>query len=543
MPAGIEFVRLRAAAILAICAVALDPEAGLGAQAPRALPPHQEKTLPAKFGYRPNPQLYEINTWNWLGQLSRQAGHRITLGEVPDREWDHLRALGFDFVWLMGLWKRSEEGRRTFRSDPQFFRMYDEALPGWRESQVIGSPYAILDYSPDPHLANWEEVDRVRAKLHARGMGLILDFVPNHTGLDHPWVREHPEYYVQGAEDDFRRNPASFYLLDRGDAEPLFIARGSDQGHSPWIDVAQLNYDNPATRDAMVGEVRRIAGHADGVRCDMALLQLNDIFERTWGPLVRSEKPPAQEFWQQAIGAVPNLVWIAEAYSGLEPRLQQLGFDFTYGKELYDKVRDGPPAAVRQVLEAPLAYQSRAVRFFENHDEGRAMTVFGRDRAEVIATLLATVPGMRLYHQGQLEGRTVHQPIQLSESKDETPRPEVEAIYEKLLHLSDEPLFHAGHWQLLSIDPAAGGGESSDNLIAYSWHDATTQMIVLVNLGASPGAGRIHLGDLVEAEKTYALQDQLRSDTLERQGAELSQQGLEVRLEGYRARVFRLSAR
>ncbi len=152
------------------------------------------------FALRPHPHLYEINTWAWLEKMSARAGRLIKLGDIPDGEWDALAHLGFNAIWLMGVWRRSPESRRIALADPSNTPQYDRALPGWKPEDVVGSPYAVAEYVPDPRIGTWDELDSVREKLHARGMALFLDFVGNHTALDHPWTRTHPEFYVQGAQ-------------------------------------------------------------------------------------------------------------------------------------------------------------------------------------------------------------------------------------------------------------------------------------------------------------------------------------------------------
>src|SRR5262249_22241182 len=151
----------------------------------------------------------------------------------------------------------------------------------------------------DPRIATWQSLDAVRAKLRARGIALYLDFVANHTALDCPWVREHPEYYVQGTEQQFNANPAAFYR-----AETLtgtkFIALGKDPYFPPWDDVAQLNHFSPALRAARLAELRTIASHCDGIRCDMAMLLLNDIFATVWRDLLAASPRPTTEFWADA---------------------------------------------------------------------------------------------------------------------------------------------------------------------------------------------------------------------------------------------------
>src|SRR5438132_1903756 len=357
-----------------------------------------------RFSYRPHPHLYEINTYVWLQKLSAKLGHAVVLGDVPDDEWDRLRELGFDFVYLMGVWRRSQMGCRLFRTDARNLYEFDASLPGWKMADVIGSPFSIQNYDPDPRVGAKDGLREVHHKLRARGMGLILDFVLNHTGFDHPWVQEHPEWYIQGTEKEFRRDPAAFYLLEKDDGQNLFIARGKDPNFSPWCDVAQLNYFNPECRRAMIGVLKTIAEYCDGVRCDMAMLVTNEVFGRTWGNLLHSWPTPSTEFWQDAITEVPDFVWLAEVYWDLEWRMQQLGFQFTYDRRLYDCLRQGSPRELRAHLSAEISYQSKLARFLENHDEPRSAAVFPRETIGSLAILLSTLPGMRFYYEGQLEG-------------------------------------------------------------------------------------------------------------------------------------------
>src|SRR5580700_9558797 len=169
--------------------------------------PLAKATLPA-FPLRAHPHLYEINTWAWLEQLSERLCRRIALADVPDSEWAAVARLGFDAIWLMGIWERSPISRRMALEDPANFSGYDRARPGWKPGDIIGSPYAVAQYVPDPRIATWESLDGVREKLRALGMALFLDFVGNHTAFDHPWTCEHPEFYVRGTQQDVEKNPS-----------------------------------------------------------------------------------------------------------------------------------------------------------------------------------------------------------------------------------------------------------------------------------------------------------------------------------------------
>ena len=323
---------------------------------------------------RAHPHLYEINTWPWLDDLSRRAGRHLTLGGVPDREWDHLRQRGIDIVYLMGIWERSAFGRQIARAERALFGAFDQALPGWTARDVVGSAYCISAYEPDRRIGTWEDLADIRARLHARSMQLMVDFIPNHTGFDHPWVHLHPDRYVQGDESAFRANPGAFRAVEMPSGDVRFIACARDPYFPPWTDVAQLDYSNDDTRAAMIDVLDRLARVADGARCDMAMLMLSDIFSGTWREYLRTPMPgtpgrPGREFWAEARTAVRRFTLLAEVYWDLEHRLQNLGFDFTYDKGLYDRLLHSSAADVRGHLLADGDYQRRSARFIENHDE------------------------------------------------------------------------------------------------------------------------------------------------------------------------------
>ena len=239
-------------------------------------------------------------------------------------------------------------------------------------------------------------------------MRLILDFVPNHVAPDHPWVMEHPEYFIQGDEEDLRRDPASF--VERGGR---VFACGRDPYFPAWPDVLQLNAFNPGLRSAVIETLSDIAGQCDGVRCDMAMLLLNNIFERTWG--LRAGAKPETNYWPEVIPAIkkenPDFKFIAEAYWDLEWELQQQGFDYCYDKRLYDRIEHDSANSVIGHLSGDLDYQDKLVRFIENHDEPRAAAVFTPEKERAAAVLVATLPGAKLFHEGQFEGRKVRLPV------------------------------------------------------------------------------------------------------------------------------------
>jgi hypothetical protein len=236
----------------------------------------------------------------------------------------------------------------------------------------------------------------------------------------------------------------------------------------------------------------------------------------------------------------PDFLFIAEAYWDLEWELQRLGFDYCYDKRLYDRLEHGDPESVRLHLSADPAYQAKLVRFIENHDELRAAAAFSRGKEEAAALTVATVPGARLFHEGQFEGRMVRPAVFLGRRPDELPNEELGSFYARLLEAVDDPLFHEGGWSLCRCT-GWPDNPSCRNLVAWCWELREDRAIVVVNLSGAAAQGRIHLpwGDLQES--AWRLYDCLSDAVYGCDGVEMSEQGLYVGLEPRKHHLFRCS--
>ena len=221
------------------------------------------------------PSLFQVNTRVFLTELSRRQGRPVTLDDVPEGELDDWRAKGFDWVWLLSVWKTGPASRAVSRSEPGWRREFQNTLPDLAEEDIGGSGFAIADYSVAPSLGGPEALGRFRDRLKKRGVKLMLDFVPNHMGLDHPWAVEHPDWFVSGTTEDLQRQPQNYTRIP---GSGKILAHGRDPYFPGWPDTLQLYYSHPAARDALVGELVWIAGQCDGVRCDIAILLLQDVF-------------------------------------------------------------------------------------------------------------------------------------------------------------------------------------------------------------------------------------------------------------------------
>jgi hypothetical protein len=228
----------------------------------------------------------------------------------------------------------------------------------------------------------------------------------------------------------------------------------------------QLDYSNPTTVEVMKKELLRISGQCDGVRCDMAMLVLPEVFERTWGK-------KAQPFWNQAIEGVrekvPGFCFMAEVYWDMEWDLQQLGFDYAYDKRLYDRLHEGHARAVREHFFAGLDFQEKLARFLENHDEPRAASIFEQDKHEAAAIITYFSPGLRFFHQGLFEGRVKRISPHLVRAPMEPVNDTIQEFYNKLIRVLKGILFRDGRWVLLQCIPAWDGNDTWDSFVVFLW--------------------------------------------------------------------------
>ena len=424
---------------------------------------------------RNNPHILEINALSWLRRHEARAGRKLTLADIPDDVWTKIQRNGFDAVWLMGVWKRSPAAAQIARNNEDIKSQIHAIKPDYSTDDITGSPYAVYEYTVD---------------------------------------------------EDFQTK--------NGD----FIAHGRDPYFAPWTDTAQLNYFNPQTRDFMVGELKKVAAMCDGVRCDMAMLSLNKVQRDTWWEFIGGELP-REEFWTQALNAVraekPEFVFIAEVYWGLEWDIQELGFDYTYDKVLYDRLRFANADSIRGHLRAEHLFQMRSIRFIANHDEEEPLKAFGREKSLAAATIIATLPGARLFHLFQLMGRPARMPVQYLKN-DFTLDEEVEQYYWKILGIATDPAFHGGQWSLKETIPVYAGEESSHNILCWQWKQRHTGKFVIINYSDAPAQCRVPF----KGVSTYKVREEIEGKDFTL-SPELATQGVELVLRPYECKIFTFS--
>jgi hypothetical protein len=433
------------------------------------------------------------------------------------------------------VWQTGPAGRRVSLENREWQSEFQELLPDFQDKDVCGSCFAISSYVVHADLGGNPALERLRQRIHARGMRLLLDFVPNHTAPDHPWVQRHPEFYVHGTEEQLEREPQNYTRVENPGGSAV-LAYGRDPYFSGWPDTLQLNYAEPGLQEAMASKLESVAAMCDGVRCDMAMLILPDVFERTWG--LRS-KP----FWPEAIGRVrsahPEFLFMAEVYWGLEWELQQQGFDYTYDKRLYDRLRNLEARPVRDHFRADLGFQQKSARFLENHDEPRAAATFAPDVHRAAAVLTFLCPGLWFFHQGQFEGLKKRIPVHLGRGPVEEIDPSLHEFYTRLLGCVQRAGAREGEWQLLECLPAWDGNWTWDCFIGFAWHGAgNSPLIVAVNFSPHQSQCYLRIPFNELQGKMLHLQDLLGQEIYDRQGDELSSLGLYLDMPAWGCHVF-----
>jgi len=486
------------------------------------------------------PSLYQVNTRVWLTELSRALGRHATLDDIPDAELDRLAAMGFDWVWFLSVWQTGPAAQVISRASPEWRSEFAETLPDLEDEDIAGSGFAIQSYTVHRDLGGAAALARLRQRLQLRKLKLMLDFVPNHMAPDHPWIDEHPEYFVPGSETDLERSPRNYCQVQTRSG-PRVLAYGRDPYFEGWPDTLQLDYGNPDLQQAMIVELERTAEQCDGVRCDMAMLVLPDVFERTWG--IRADL-----FWPKATESVrrkhPNFRFMAEVYWDREWTMQQQGFDYTYDKRLYDRLRDGHARPVREHFCAGLDYQDKMARFLENHDEPRAAATFAAEAHEAAAAITFLSPGLRFFHQGQFQGRRKRIPPHLVRAPEEAVDQELERFYDRLLAVLRMPAVRDGQWQLLECVPAWDGNGSWDCFLAFAFQGAAGErLVVVVNFSPNQSQCYVRLPFADLGNGHWRLTDLIGDATYEREGNELQARGLYLDEPPWRAQVFAMTKR
>jgi glycosidase len=425
-------------------------------------------------------RIYEINA----------RVHCRSFNDIKDVELIELAQLGFDAVWLMGVWQISEGACKVSKIISEDYE---------------GSPYAIPVYEFNTALGGKDQFAYFAQRAHEAGLAVIVDFVSNHMALDSSWISEHPEFFIRSDTRARKQSTSDYFLHSSGEV----IAFGRDPYFPPWTDTAQLDYTSPQLRTRMTDTLRWMSQYADGVRCDMAMLVLRDYIRHQWFPHAHdswfNERMPG-EFWDEAISEVkkqrPDFKFIAEAYWDKEPLLYQLGFDLTYEKKLYDALVASDSKLVIERIARDTALLRSSVYFIENHDEQRAATIFSHADNLASAALILSLPGSALIHEGQMEGKHERLPVQrLKPLIEEPPDTQLRNSYVQILKATSDSIFKTGDFSLFDCQTygtVAFTRRAAGRVVAYvgqvsdAWHTFNSASLNISPLANEVGA-REHL--------------------------------------------------
>ncbi|TFF97137.1 MAG: alpha-amylase [Promethearchaeota archaeon] len=385
------------------------------------------------------------HTYVWLDQLSKRYNRSITkLNEIPNEELNKLKEWGFNALWLIGLWERSQASKTIKR---------------WcGNPEAEASAYSIYDYIIAHDLGGYEAYKDLEMRAKERGIRLASDMVPNHTGIVSKWTIEHPDWYIQldhkpfpsykytgqslsgdpnigiYLEDKyFSREDAAvtFKRVDYRYNDNRYIYHGNDGTSFPWNDTAQLNYLNPKVREAVIQKILDVSKMFPIIRFDAAMTLTRKHFQRLWFPepgtggaipsraghgMSKEEffKKMPKEFWREVVDRMneenPDTLLIAEAFWLLEGFfVRTLGMHRVYNSAFMNMLSDEDNSKYRAVIKNTLKFDpkilKRFVNFMNNPDEETAIKQFGDgDKYFGVCAMLVTMPGLPMFGHGQIQG-------------------------------------------------------------------------------------------------------------------------------------------
>jgi len=496
---------------------------------------------------RPQPVLYEISLRPWLYSLAQsgipaKCGEYVCLKDVPQKEWQQMADNKIDMVWLMGAWELGSFGPDLDKTHIDSFR---KDLPDVQADDIIGSPYAVRNYTMNSNVGTPADLAEVRSKLKALGMKLMLDFVPNHGAVDSVLVDKSPDIFIQHPQSG---NFKSDWWIQR-DGHNFAYGRGPYDG--PWTDTLQYNYWNQQTIDTMTNILIAIAAQADAIRCDMAMLLLNEVVQRSWNDIMQGNgfHRPSAEFWDVAIKAVrkhfPDTIFMAEAYNyGMtnppeKQLLQELGFDVVYDKSVLDQLDSGNLDGLRGYIGSQSqGFFEHTAHFVENHDEKRSASALGGQQQAFVGSVVAsTIPGLRLFYFGQFDGFASKLDVQLRRASAETPNTALQAQYRNLLSVISHEVFHTGTWTFIQL-PKDG---TAWRLAAWRWSskDGVTKRVIVVNFSDQRGWANIQLPDAESnGSDKISLTELLTGAVYQRSVSGLKSTGLVCGVDAWTAQIF-----
>jgi glycosidase len=499
-------------------------------------PAHEYEKFSPDTAWMPGAVMIAKSTYVWLAQLSRQFGRHIgRLDEIPDEELATLADHGINTLWLIGIWERSRASKTI------------KQLCG--NSDAVASAYSLFDYRIADDLGGEAAYINLRDRCYRHGLRLASDMVPNHMGIDSPWVVEHPDWFISRPEPPypaysfegpdlsqdgrveikiedhyFNQSDAAvvFRRRDKASGETRYIYHGNDGTSFPWNDTAQLDYLNPAVREQVIQTILHVARLFPVIRFDAAMTLAKRHFHRLWfpGPGATGAIPSRveygmssadfdrampQEFWREVVDRVaqevPGTLLLAEAFWLMEGYfVRTLGMHRVYNSAFMNMLRDEDNAKYRQVIKATLEFDpdimKRYVNFMSNPDERTAIDQFGKgDKCFGVAVLLSTLPGLPMFGHGQIEGFTEKYGMEYRWPRYEENADHwlVERHQRQIAPLLKRRWLFAESANFLLYDFFQPNGSVNEDVFAYSNRSGSERALVVYHNRYGDARGTIHL--------------------------------------------------
>ena len=499
-------------------------------------PAHEYEKFSPDTAWMPTTVMIAKSTWVWLAQLSRFYGRHIRyVSEIPDEELAALAARGINTLWLIGIWERSRASKTI------------KLLCG--NQDAVASAYSLFDYRFADDLGGEQAYIQLRDRAFHHGIRLASDMVPNHMGIDSPWVAQHPEWFISRWEspypaysfngpdlsadsrveiriDDhyYTQSDAAvvFQRRDKATGEVRYIYHGNDGTSFPWNDTAQLDYLNPAVREQVIQTILHVARLFPVIRFDAAMTLAKRHFHRLWFPGPGSsgaipsraesgmsqaefDKHMPHEFWREVVdrvaAEVPGTLLLAEAFWLMEGYfVRTLGMHRVYNSAFMVMTRDEDNAKYRSVIKNTLEFDpdimKRYVNFMSNPDERTAIDQFGKgDKAFGVTVMMATLPGLPMFGHGQIEGFTEKYGMEYQRPRyEENPDPwMLERHDREIAPLLKRRWLFAESYNFLLYDFFHDSGSVDENVFAYSNRVNDQRALVVYNnvYGQTRGTIRI----------------------------------------------------
>jgi len=486
--------------------------------------------------WMPTTVMIAKSTWVWLAQLSRFYGRHIRyVSDVPDEELAALARRGINTLWLIGIWERSRASKTI------------KQLCG--NQDAVASAYSLFDYRIADDLGGEHAYINLRDRAYRHGIRLASDMVPNHMGIDSPWVAEHPEWFISRGEspypaysfngpdlsadsrveiriDDhyYTQSDAAvvFQRRDKATGEVRYIYHGNDGTSFPWNDTAQLDYLNPAVREQVIQTILHVARLFPVIRFDAAMTLAKRHFHRLWFPgpgssgaiPSRAEYGMSQaefdrnmphEFWREVVdrvaAEVPGTLLLAEAFWLMEGYfVRTLGMHRVYNSAFMVMTRDEDNAKYRSVIKNTLEFDpdimKRYVNFMSNPDERTAIDQFGKgDKAFGVTVMMATLPGLPMFGHGQIEGFTEKYGMEYQRPRyEENPDSWMMERHDReIAPLLKRRWLFAESYNFLLYDFFQDSGSVDENVFAYSNRVNDQRALVVYNNAYGQTRGTIRI--------------------------------------------------